>query len=186
MVLWSVRSLLAGIENKPLLADTKHVNAMRKEPAAKEVEEMDAHQVLDVKVKLRETVNYSLLQNDEDLFEQFSVSKLVDGRITGVRVEITLFVGSDSFPYDEVFSMEGPVRELAKDIRFPLTSNLLRSIRESVNTVISFKVTWNNQIRVLETRPVKLLAIDEWVDTPALDAYLPSFVFSRDRVVAIA
>lgn len=184
VVLWSVRSLLASVQNKPLLADTKHVTAVRKEPAAKEVEGMGAHQVLDVKVKLRETVNYSLLQNDENLFEQFSVSKLVDGRITSVRVEITLFVGSDSFPYDEVFDIEGPTKELANDIRFPLTSNLLRSIRESVNTVITIKVTWNNQIRLLETKPIKLLAIDEWVDTPALDAYLPSFVFPRDRAVA--
>ena len=184
VVLWSARSLLASVQNKPLLADTKHVTAVRKEPAAKEVEGMDAHQVLDVKVRLRETVNYSLLQNDENLFEQFSVSKLVDGRITGVRVEITLFVGSDSFPYDEVFDIEGPTKDLANDIRFPLTSNLLRSIRESVNTVIAIKVTWNTQIRMLETRPVKLLAIDEWVDTPALDAYLPSFVFPRDRAVA--
>ncbi len=32
--------------------------------------------------------------------------------------------------------------------------------------------------------PVKLLAIDEWVDTPELDAYLPSFVLSRDNAVA--
>jgi hypothetical protein len=31
---------------------------------------------------------------------------------------------------------------------------------------------------------VKLLAIDEWVDTPELDAYLPSFVFPRDKAVA--
>lgn len=184
VVLWSVRSLLADVRNKSLLADTKQVRAVRNEPAAQEVASMDVRKVLDVKVKLRETVNYSLLQNDEDVFEQFSISKLVDGKITGIRVQVTLFVGSDSFPYEEVFDMEIPKREMAEDIRFPLTSNLLRSIRESVNTVISMKVDWKEQTRLLQTKPVKLLAIDEWVDTPALDAYLPSFVFPRDRAVA--
>lgn len=183
-VLWSARSLLAGIQDKPLVADTKQITEERKKPASKDVQTMDAHQVIDVKVKLKQTVNYSLLQNDEDLFEELSVRKLVDGRITGVEVEVTLFVGSDSFPYSRVFDMEESITPLASEIRFPLTSNLLRSIRESVNTVIAIKVTWNKQVRYLNTHPVKLIAIDEWVDTPELDAYLPSFVFPRDRAVA--
>jgi hypothetical protein len=45
-------------------------------------------------------------------------------------------------------------------------------------------VSWNNQVTYLDTKPLKLLAVDEWVDTPELDAYLPSFVFPRDRAVA--
>jgi hypothetical protein len=60
----------------------------------------------------------------------------------------------------------------------------MRSIRESINTVISIEVKWNNQIFYRDTPPIKLLAIDEWVDTPELDAYLPSFIFPRDRAVA--
>src|SRR5581483_4326461 len=83
-----------------------------------------------------------------------------------------------------IFDTEELYVPLASKIRFPLTSTLLRSIRESVNSVISIKVTWGDRVRYLDTHLVKLLAIDEWVDTPELDVYLPSFVFSRDRAVA--
>jgi hypothetical protein len=101
-----------------------------------------------------------------------------------VGVELNLFLGSDSFPYRTVFDLNESYLPLAGKIRFPLTSNLLRSIRESVNSVISIKLTWSNRTCYLDTQPVKLLAIDEWVDTPELDAYLPSFVFPRDKAVA--
>lgn len=60
----------------------------------------------------------------------------------------------------------------------------MRSLRESVKSVIYIDITWNNKIVYRDTLPVKLLAIDEWVDTPELDAYLPSFVLSRDHAVA--
>jgi hypothetical protein len=50
--------------------------------------------------------------------------------------------------------------------------------------VVSIKVEWNGKTRYLDTKPVKLLAVDEWVDTPELDAYLPSFIFPRDRAIA--
>jgi hypothetical protein len=183
VVLWSARSLLLGIQEKPLQADTKQVHDERKKPSRQNPLTMDPHDVLDPVVKLKETVNYSLLQNDENLFEEFSVRKLCDGPIKGIGIEVNLFVGSDSFPYSTIFDTEDSIVHLASKIRFPLTSGLLRSVRESVNTVISVKVTWNDKIRYLDTKPIKLLAIDEWVDTPELDAYLPSFVFPRDRAV---
>src|SRR5581483_7539507 len=184
VVLWTARSLLAGIQEKPLQLDTTQVVEARKRPAPQDVSKMDPHDVLDVVIKLKDTVNYSLLQNNENLFDEFSIRKLCDGPIRNIGVELTLFVGGDSFPYRTIFDTEESYVPLASKIRFPLTSTLLRSIRESVNSVISIKVTWGDRVRYLDTHPVKLLAIDEWVDTPELDAYLPSFVFSRDRAVA--
>jgi hypothetical protein len=194
VMLWSTRSLLAGIQNKPLTADRAQVTKQRTQPA-KVTAQMDARDVLEVtQPKLKDKVNYSLLHNDEDLFEEFVIRKLVDGCLTEVAVEVTLAAGSDSFPYRCVFNMDTPMvlfanndqedRRTRHSIRFPLTSNLMRSIRESINTVISIEVKWNNQICYRDTRPIKLLAIDEWVDTPELDAYLPSFVFPRDRAVS--
>jgi hypothetical protein len=194
VVLWSRRSLLAGIQDKPLLADKAEVTKQRTQPA-KLTAKMDVREVLEVtQPKLKDRVNYSLLHNDEDLFKEFVIRKLVDGCLTEVAVEVTLAVGSDSFPYRCVFNMDAPMVLFANNdkedartrhsIRFPLTSNLMRSIRESINTVISIEVKWNDQICYRDTRPIKLLAIDEWVDTPELDAYLPSFIFPRDRAVA--
>lgn len=193
VVLWSTRSLLTGIQNKPLEADKDQVIKQRTQPAV--TANLNVRDVLEVtKPKLKDRVNYSLLHNDEDLFEEFVIRKLVDGCLTEVAVEVTLAVGSDTFPYRCVFNMDTPMAlfanndkedpQMRHNIRFPLTSNLMRSVRESINTVISIEVKWNNQIFYRDTPPIKLLAIDEWVDTPELDAYLPSFIFPRDRAVA--
>jgi hypothetical protein len=185
VVLWSGRSLLAGLTEKTVQADADQLRAVRQQISSKDIPRAtDPKKVLDLVVKVKSTVNYSLLQNNENLFSEFSVRKLLDGTARNVGVELNLFVGSDSFPYRTVFDLNEPYLPLAGKIRFPLTSNLLRSIRESVNSVISIKLTWNDRVCYLDTQPVKLLAIDEWVDTPELDAYLPSFVFPRDKAVA--
>jgi hypothetical protein len=184
-VLWSARSLLDDLRQKPLQADADQLRARQLELAKHDIPaDTDPHEVLDVVIKLRDAVNYSLLQNDEDLFEEFSIRKLQDGTAREVGVELNLFVGGDSFPYRMQRDIKDSYVPLAREIRFPLTSSLLRSLRESVNSVITIKVTWGQRICYLDTKPVKLLAIDEWMDTPELDAYLPSFVFSRDRAVA--
>lgn len=184
-VLWSSRSLLPGLRRKALQEDAHQLRTKQQEISKLDIPaNLDHHEVLDIVVKLRDTVNYSLLQNNEDLFEEFSIRKLKDGTARDVGVELNLFVGSDSFPYRTVRDLKESYVQLTKEIRFPLTSSLMRSIRESVNSVISIKVTWGDRVCYLETKPVKLLAIDEWMDTPELDAYLPSFVFPRDRAVA--
>jgi hypothetical protein len=185
VVLWSARSLLSGLREKALQYDADQLRMVRQKISRQDVPAgTDPRKVLDLVVKLKETVNYSLLQNNENLFDEFSVRKLLDGTARDVGVELNLFVGGDSFPYRTVFDLNESYVPLAKNIRFPLTSNLLRSLRESVNSVISIKLTWGDRIRYLDTKPVKLLAIDEWMDTPELDAYLPSFVFPRDRAVS--
>jgi hypothetical protein len=184
VVLWSTRSLLARIGERPLQVVKTQILEERKKPSRVDLTKLDPQEVLDIVIKLKGTLNYSLLQNDADLFDEFSIRKLRDGTIRGIGVEVTLFVGRESSLYTTSFDAEESMVNLAGRIRFTLTSALLRSIRESVNTVISIKVTWNSKICYLDTKPLKLLAIDEWVDTPELDAYLPSFVFPRDRAVA--
>jgi len=184
VVLWTTRSLLAGTQEKPLQAIQKRVFEHRKRPSRVDLSKLDPRDVLDIVIKLKGTLNYSLLQNDADLFEEFSIRKLQDGTIRDIGVEVTLFVGLESSLFAANFDAEESIVDLAGKIRFTLTSTLMRSIRESINTVISMKVTWNGKIRRFDTKPIKLLAIDEWVDTPELDAYLPSFVFPRDRAVA--
>jgi hypothetical protein len=184
-VLWSARSLLSSLKQRPLPSDADQLQEVRQQISTKDIAaRTDPRKVLDLVVKLKDKVNYSLLQNNEDLFEEFSIRKLMDGTARDVGVELNLFVGGDSFPYRTVFDLSESYVALAKKIRFPLTSSLLRSIRESVNSVISIKLTWGSRVLYLDTQPVKLLAIDEWMDTPELDAYLPSFVFPRDRAVA--
>jgi hypothetical protein len=185
-VLWSSRSLLPHLEEKPLQSDDDQLRSKRQEYLRKEVPaDAKPWEVLDVVLKLKNTVNYSLLHNDQSLFEEFSLRKLQDGLVRGVGIELVLYVGGEqTFPYRSYIDMADSYLSLVDRIRFPLTSYLMRSIRESVKSVLFVDITWNNTIVYRDTLPVKLLAIDEWVDTPELDAYLPSFVLSRDNAVA--
>jgi len=185
-VLWSSRSLLPDLQRKPLQSDADQLRARRQEYLRKEVPaDAEPWEVLDVVIKLKDTVNYSLLHNDQSLFEEFSLRKLRDGLVRGISIELTLYMGAaQTFPYRSYIDMSDSYLPLADKIRFPLTSYLLRSLRESVKSVLYIDITWNNKIVRRDTLPVKLLAIDEWVDTPELDAYLPSFVLSRDNAVA--
>lgn len=185
-VLWSSRSLLPDLEHKPLQSDADQLRARRQEYLSKEVPAgAEPWEVLDVVIKLKETVNYSLLHNDQSLFEEFSLRKLGDGLLRGISIELTLYMGGgQTFPYRSYIDMSDSYLSLAEKVRFPLTSLLLRSLRESVNSVLYIDITWNGKVVHRDTLPVKLLAVDEWVDTPELDAYLPSFVLSRDNAVA--
>ena len=184
-VLWSSRSLLPHLEEKPLQSDDDQLRAKRQEYLRKEVPaDTEPWEVLDVVLKLKDTVNYSLLHNDQSLFEEFSLRKLRDGLVRGIGIELVLYAGGEqTFPYRSYIDMSDSYLSLADRIRFPLTSYLMRSIRESVKSVLYIDITWNNKVVRRDTLPVKLLAIDEWVDTPELDAYLPSFVLSRDNAV---
>jgi len=186
VVLWSSRSLLPALKEKPLQSDDDQLRAKRQEYLRKEVPaDADPWEVLDVVIKLKDTVNYSLLHNDQSLFEEFSLRKLRDGLVRGIGIELVLYAGGEqTFPYRSYIDLADSYVSLADRIRFPLTSYLMRSIRESVKSVLYVDITWNNKIVYRDTLPVKLLAIDEWVDTPELDAYLPSFVLSRDNAVA--
>jgi len=185
-VLWSSRSLLSALKETPLQSDDDQLRAKRQEYLRKEVSaDAEPWEVLDVVIKLKDTINYSLLHNDQSLFEEFSLRKLQDGMVRGIGVELTLYAaGGQAFPYRSYIDMADSYLPLADRIRFPLTSYLMRSLRESVKSVIYIDITWNNKIVYRDTLPVNLLAIDEWVDTPELDAYLPSFVLSRDNAVA--
>jgi hypothetical protein len=185
-VLWSSRSLLPDIKQKSLQSDADELRARRQEYLRKEVPaDAEPWEVLDVVLKLKDTVNYSLLHNDQSLFEEFSLRKLRDGLVRGIGIELVLYVGGgQTFPYRSYIDMADSYLPLADKVRFPLTSYLLRSLRESMKSVLYVDITWNDKIVYRDTLPVKLLAIDEWVDTPELDAYLPSFVLSRDNAVA--
>jgi len=184
-VLWTSRSLLPDLQHKPLQSDADQLRAKRQEYLRKEVPaDAEPWEVLDVVLKLKDTINYSLLHNDQSLFEEFSLRKLRDGLVRGISIELVLYMGgTQTFPYRSYIDMSDSYLPLADRIRFPLTSYLLRSLRESVKSVLYVDITWNGKIVYRDTLPVNLLAIDEWVDTPELDAYLPSFVLSRDNAV---
>jgi hypothetical protein len=64
-----------------------------------------------------------------------------------------------------------------------LTSQLARSVAESVYTSVVVHVKLNGQTLRQQTHRVELLAIDEWKDDDLNRQWLPSFVFPRDAAV---
>jgi hypothetical protein len=139
---------------------------------------------LKVEVETFDQVNYSLLHNNRGLFKNFKIRKLAQGRLSGIRVKVVLYVGSDSFPYETSFDLDQPIFDAAPGIKVPMTSMLARSIRESIHTSLFVAVSYNNQDVYCDTHRVTLLAVDEWRDDDRDRNWLPSFVLPRDPAVS--
>ncbi len=127
-VLWSSRSLLPALEQKPLQSDDDQLRTRRQEYLRKEVSaNAEPWEVLDVVIKLKDRINYSLLHNGQSLFEEFSLRKLCDGLVRGIGIELVLYAGGgQTFPYRSYIDMVDSYLPLADRIHFPLTSYLMR------------------------------------------------------------
>ena len=131
-------------------------------------------------------INYSVLHNNGSLFQRFTITKLAPGYAHGVRVEVVLHVGSESFPFRasiDIPADQNPA-ELKDRIKVPLTSRLARSLRENVYTTLYVEVTYQNQEIYRDTHRVTLLPVDEWKFDPNDESrWLASFVLPRDPAV---
>ena len=134
-------------------------------------------------VEPKAEISYSLLHNNRDLFDRFTIRKLTPARIDGVQVEVELFVGEGTNPYRQSFSMVDSVLNLAGKVRIALTSNLARSVDELLRTSLYVRVRWGQHDLYSESHPVTLAPIDQWADTDTDRLLLPSFVFPRDAAV---
>jgi hypothetical protein len=136
-----------------------------------------------VEPTIRSNVNYVLLHNNGSLFESFRLRKATDAEIKGVEVVVTLFVGQHSFPYRTMLSLNQPITEIRDRIRVPLTADILRSVHESIQSVVYVRVRRDHSTIFEDTLPVTLVSPDEWMDTDAQTRWLPSFVLPRDPTV---
>jgi hypothetical protein len=134
-------------------------------------------------------LNYSLLHNNLPLFPEFMMRCTGTGTYP-VSVDVALNAGVETARYEASFLL-GPTNNAInlasqdnKDsIRVSLTSQLARSLAESVYTSVVVHVKLNGQTLRLQTHRVELLAIDEWKDDDLNRQWLPSFVFPRDAAV---
>jgi len=131
------------------------------------------------------SVNYSLLHNKQSLFDRFTLTNAHPTQtIEGIRLYVELCVGDQNYPCRFRINLApGSIETLTDEIRIPLTSTLFRSLREAVRSVLFVRISVGETDLVEKTFPVSLLAIDEWLDTDKLNAFLPSFVLSRDPAV---
>ena len=146
---------------------------------------------LDVTVEPLRELNYSILHNEGALFDHFTIRKtnLSVGRIDGIEIHVELYAGNDRFPFRTRIAIDAhtPTRELAQDIKVPLTSSLGRAQRENIRTSLYVEVTLNAGQETFtlhrQTYRVTLLSVDEWRDDEANRIWLPSFVQPRDPAV---
>ncbi len=136
-----------------------------------------------VKVKPKRAVNYSLLHNDGELFDEFSIKPTPDTVARDVSVRVTLSAGVESADYSCSIDLNGRPIDLRRQVKVPLSANLIRSVHEAINSTWRVEIAWGQHVLLRETYPVRLLPIDQWRDAESGRSWLPSFVFPRDRAV---
>ncbi|MBX7206925.1 MAG: hypothetical protein K1X78_01330 [Verrucomicrobiaceae bacterium] len=156
-----------------------------------------------VTAEVNDKLNYSILHNqhyklrDETgidpatslplrLFSKFNVKRMIplaDGAKLVADVEVTLHAGTEDCAWRQLVELNSPSEEIAPLIRVPLTSALVRSLRESMRTTVTSRVSILGSPWHIQTHAVTLLAIDEWRDDGVCHVWLPSFVLPRDPAV---
>ena len=136
-----------------------------------------------VRVKPKRAINYSLLHNDGELFDKFSLKPSPETAARSVEVRVTLSAGLETAEYACAVDLNGQPVDLRGRIRVSLGANLIRSVHEAISTTWRVEVTWGPHVLLRETYPLRLLPIDQWRDAESGRSWLPSFVFPRDRAV---
>jgi hypothetical protein len=124
--------------------------------------------------------------NNRPLFEKFEVKRQTARRLVNVRVDVQLNTGAADAVYSTTFdlSRDRPMVDISALARVSLTSDMARSLRESVYTSLLVTVYWEDRLVYSNTFRVTLLPTDEWRDDDLNRVWLPSFVLPRDPVVA--
>lgn len=105
------------------------------------------------------------------------------GRLSNLGVDVILHAG-EPLSYRIKGDLSDTVWMLQDEVRVPLTSSLVRSVRESIYTALAVTVTWNGRTILEKTFRVSLLPIDQWQDDDANRKWLPSFVLPRDHSIS--
>lgn len=183
VVLWSAASLIQPKGTMRMLAGK---SLAEKKAAARAAEPLDvetARTNVEISVKPIRRLNYSLLHNNRPFFETFRIRKFAAGTLRDVRVEVELHVGGDSYPYRATFDLDKPLKDMAPEIRLPLTSALIRQVDENMRTNLYVRVAHEHVVLHEQSYPITLLPVDLWKDTDDDRQWLPSFVLPRDPAV---
>jgi hypothetical protein len=183
IVLWSAESLMQEAAAAPKTAPeplrarpAKPVSAQRAKPS----------DVIDLRVQPPDSINYSLMHSGERLFKTFTLYRKAPGALPPIQIKVELQAGNDTFPFQTTVRMTETEYDLplAERIHVPLTSRVLRTLRETVRTGLFYQVTCGGEEIACDTAEVRLSPIDEWRWDSADDArWLGAFVLPRDPAV---
>lgn len=150
----------------------------------------DTQRVISVHIEPVKELNYSLLHNYRGLFERFTlVNTSADYKnsdrlatLADVDVSVTLSAGVEKATYQRRLTLDTTIVDLREQVHVPLTSELMRSVQESINTSLLVEVSWG-QVIYRNSHLVRLLPVDQWRDNDKDGQWLPSFVLPRDSAV---
>jgi hypothetical protein len=184
VVLWTRRSLIAQTVGDAVQQKHRAVQLQATEtplqPTALTPDEISKSVTVDIEPFL--DINYSVLHNRRRVFETFSIKSQRPMR--NVSIKVSLNVGKEAATYERMMEVKPPLEDLKPHIHLPLTSELARTIQESILSSIFVDITWGDHVLYRDTLPVRLVPVDQWRDNDTDGRWLPSFVFPRDRTVA--
>ena len=142
-------------------------------------------------VQVFKEINYSLLHNGEPLFDTFTLVNLsadhdrakASGTIAGIDVSVKLSTGLETAVYQSQIALTKASDELTRKVHVPLTSDLMRSAHEAINSSLFVEVCWGPHVVYRDSHLVRLLPVDQWRDNDRDGQWLPSFVLPRDPAV---
>jgi hypothetical protein len=186
IVLWSATSLLSSIQTTTASSATLGPPPAESILSPKDPRFVDSRNAIEFVVQPCAKLNYSMLHNNRPLFDKFEVKRQASGRLLNVRVDVELNTGADAAVYSTTFdlSRNRPVVDVSALARVSLTSDMARSLRESIYTSLLVTVGWEDKVIYQETFRVAMLPPDEWRDDDLNRIWLPSFVLPRDPAIA--
>ena len=181
IVLWSGTSLLeASLAKKPRAASS-HTKMV-------EAKDVRGRERIKVNVTERKLMNYSLLHNGMSPLSELKIERRnVTGTIRDIRIEVELHAGDVAFPFRATVELpdgqDGMLLE--NQVVLPLTSALIRTQSERIQSILHVSVHCDNDLVEERTCRVSLAPVDEWQDGDVKEwRLLPSFVLPRDPAVA--
>jgi hypothetical protein len=183
IVLWSSTSLVEA--TSPAINEPTQKKAKRQKAAAAaaSISNVCTASHIHAEIKPIQALNYSILHNRQPIFKTFSIYKFCPGELSDLHVEVELQIGNERFGYRSTFTMSDHVRDLSGEIKIGLTSEMARSLQESVQTTLFVRVNHGDKPFLSDTHAVTLLPTDEWRDDGVNGIWLPSFVLPRDQTV---
>lgn len=183
IVLWSAVPLLQPVVRQPDASAAERAALA----AARTPREVPAREQLSVTCKPLARVNYALLHNKLSMFQSLQVYRnQFEGDIRDIEVRVTLNTGEGSAPFVTALTLpaDKTLEDLTPRVVVPLTSALIRSQSERVQSSVTVEVQVAQQRCYLETHRVGLCPVDEWQDGEQREwGLLPSFVLPRDPAV---
>jgi hypothetical protein len=187
IIVWSRLPLLAGgsILKRAGSASTRQRKLTIPERVVVPSQISDPLDCLKVDFKKLTALNYSLLHNGDKLFTTFKINRRKAGIYRAVTVNVKLYAGPEVAQYEAAFDLDDDHQSIDVNelVTVPLTSQLSRSVMESVYTTISISVRWGDHIIAQQTDRVSLLPVDQWRDDDLNRKWLPSFILPRDPII---